>query len=109
MANLRLGDIPPLPAQMESRPFGYNEQGNPIKHVNGTIVRIALDYVREYVMRRVEKESPSEISSTERELCIKQAQDAVVHQLVIRLNQAIVDPHYYVSSEYLLRRGVLLS
>ncbi|MFN8381646.1 MAG: ATP-binding protein [Anaerolineales bacterium] len=98
-------EIPPLPPFMQGRPFGIDENGNPIKHSRGAVYNGAFNYIRYCIREKIEKELPTNLSKAEREERIKAAQDAALEDLVSRLNAAIPDPRYHITLEYLQNEG----
>jgi PAS domain S-box-containing protein len=94
--------LPPLPAYMVGRPFGADEAGRPITHVKGHIIRGAVEYMLECVVRRAAASLPPETGGAERETHLARARTAALEELVARLNAAIPDPLYHVTAEYLL-------
>jgi PAS domain S-box-containing protein len=95
-------ELPPLPAYMVGRPFGADEAGRPITHVKGHIIRGAIEYMLECVVRRAATSLPAETGSEERETYLARARAAALDELVTRLNAAIPDQLYHVTAEYLL-------
>ncbi|MBN1140102.1 MAG: GAF domain-containing protein [Anaerolineae bacterium] len=94
--------LPPLPARMAGRPFGADEAGRPITHTKGHVIRGAVEYMLECVVRRAVAALPEGIDSAERETHLARARAAALEELVARLNAAIPDPLYHVTGEYLL-------
>jgi len=98
-------DLPPLPAHLEGRPFGRDEDGRPLNRTRGHVIRATLEYMLECVGQHAAQSLPPETSSEERADRVAQAKDAVFEQLVERLNAAILDPRYHVTADYLLNEG----
>jgi PAS domain S-box-containing protein len=94
--------LPPLPAYMVGHPFGADEAGRPITHTKGHVIRGAVEYMLECVVRRTAAALPPEISGAERDIHLARARAAALEELVARLNAAIPDPLYHISGEYLL-------
>ena len=95
-------ELPPLPPVMQGHPFGADEDGRPIRHYKGTVVRAAVDQMQDFVSQRLNRELPASIDQAERESKLQQARDQALDQLVERLNAAIPDRAQHVSSRYLL-------
>ncbi|HEY73611.1 MAG: hypothetical protein DRI81_14765 [Chloroflexi bacterium] len=105
VSNFETTDLPPLPARMEGRPFGRDENGQPINRTKGNIIRATVEYMLECVARRAEQSLSPGASDEERAVHIAQARDAALSELVERLNGAIPDPHYHVTGDYVLNAG----
>lgn len=95
-------DLPPLPASMRGRPFGADENGHPIRHVRGSLLRAAIEQMQDYRETRLIEELPASISAEQRQERIRQAREAALEQLVERVNAFIPEPAYRVSASYLL-------
>ena len=94
---------------MLGRPFGNDEDGRPIDHGSGKLILGAVDCLRDAVARRVAQESDPDISHAELAERQTAAQEAALEQLVGMLNDAIPDPRYRISREYLLNQSNLYS
>ncbi len=105
VSNFEVTDLPPLPSRMEGRPFGRDENGQPINRTTGNIIRATVEYMLDCVEKRVVQGLPVEMSAPERAAQIAHARDAALRELVERLNAAIPDPHYHVSGDYVLNEG----
>lgn len=90
---------------MLGRPYGIDEEGNPIDHGSGKLVAGAIRYLEECVARRAQTELPSTFNDNERKAAVEQRQSEAVDQLVQMLNAAIHDPRYHVTKEYLLNES----
>lgn len=107
MSNIRfpIPEMPPLPKQMQGRPFGLDEQGKPIKQSRGVVYKGSLNYLYQVIGKHTALKLPAELNSQERAKKIKEAQESAFHEVVKRLNDAIPDPQYHVTAEYLLNEG----
>jgi sigma-B regulation protein RsbU (phosphoserine phosphatase) len=94
-----------LPARMEGRPFGVDEAGRPINRNKGVTVIATIQHMLACVAERACRLMAPDATPGEREARIAQAQDAAFDELVQRLNEAIPDPRYHVTREYLLNEG----
>jgi signal transduction histidine kinase/DNA-binding response OmpR family regulator len=90
---------------MGGRPFGVDEDGQPINHGSGKLIAGALRYLQSYVGRRAEQQAPEGLSLSEREASVSAAQEAALDRLVAMLNAAIGDDRYHVTREYLLNES----
>jgi PAS domain S-box-containing protein len=97
--------LPPLPAHMVGRPFGADEDGRPLSHTKGHIIRGAIEYMLECVTQRAAASLPAGAPDAECEACVEQARAEALAQLVSRINAVIPDPLYHVSASYLLNDG----
>ncbi len=102
IAPLVVEEIQPLPPYMERRPFGADESGEPIKQFRGTLMRSLIALMQDYVGERTARDLSPEMDPKDRQARIEQAKDQALDQLVERLNGAIPNPQYRVSSGYLL-------
>ncbi|MEO6398043.1 MAG: hypothetical protein ABIP13_06210, partial [Tepidiformaceae bacterium] len=93
---------------MLGRPYGVDEEGQPIDHGSGSLILGAIDCLREAVAQRVASETPPD-QATGLAARVEAAQDAALDQLVAMLNAAIPDRRYSVSREYLLNPNNLYS
>ena len=94
-------DLGELPRYMVGRPYGSDEDGNPIDTIKGTLVVAALDQFQESVSRRIGATFPATLSQKERGIMIEKARENALDVLVARLNDAIPDPRYAVTLEQL--------
>ncbi|MBN1888028.1 MAG: SpoIIE family protein phosphatase [Thermoflexales bacterium] len=94
-----------LPPQMVGRPFGVDEAGRPINRNKGVIIIATIQHMLACVAERVVRLLPPGTPAAEREARVAQAQDAAFDELVRRLNEAVPDPRYHVTREYLLNEG----
>jgi PAS domain S-box-containing protein len=85
----------PLPAQMEGRPFGLDEQGKSVNRTKGSIIRITVEYTLVCVAER----------ATQTGADPDKAQAAALGELVTRLNAAIPDRNFHVTADYLMDEG----
>ncbi len=99
---------PPL-VMMLGRPFGNDEDGRPIDHGSGKLILGAVDCLRDQVAERVAQESDPDLSPAELADRQAAAQDAALERLVAMLNDAIPDPRYHITREYLLNESNLYS
>ena len=98
-------NLPPLPERMVGRPFGVDEAGRPLNRSTGSIVCSAVETMLEWVGQRAAAALPPETSAAQRAYQAEQARASALEQLVQRLNFAIADPNFYVTTEYLLNEG----
>ena len=84
------------------RPYGLSESGEAITEYNGKNVAASIAYMQDYIGRRAQRSIAAAASASERRAVIRQAQEAALDQLVVMLNEAIEDPRYHVTREYLL-------
>ena len=100
--------LPPLPATMAGRPFGFDEAGRPVGCRKGSFIRAAVEYMLECVAKRTVAAVPSsgEVDASKRAGlvadAVAQAKAAALEQLLARLNAAIPDPSYHVTADYLM-------
>ncbi|MBI5714481.1 MAG: GAF domain-containing protein, partial [Chloroflexi bacterium] len=94
-------DLGAMPRYIHGALFGADESGKPISHIRGTLLFSAVQQLYESTAKRVEAELPSTLSPQERAARIEQAQSDAFDELVERINQAIVDPRYRVTRDYL--------
>jgi signal transduction histidine kinase/DNA-binding response OmpR family regulator len=83
------------------RPYGVSESGEVIAEYNGKSVTASIAYMQDYIGRRVQRSIAASASAFERRAVVRQAQEAALEQLVSMLNEAIDDPRYSVTQEYL--------
>jgi PAS domain S-box-containing protein len=95
-------ELPPLPPYVVGRPFGADEAGQPITHTKGHVIRGAVEYMLECVVRQAAASLPPETGGAERETHLARARAVALEELVTRLNAAIPDPLYHVTGDYLL-------
>ena len=88
--------------QMLGRPFGRDENGQPIAHGTGRIVVGAVRTLQEIAGEKVANTLSARLDPVARETAIARAQADALDRLVGLLNAAIPDERYHVSAEYLL-------
>ena len=108
---LPVSELPPLrpedelgelPRYMERQPYGYDEKGQMIDHVRSSLIIASIEQFRESITRRAEAGLPVSLSRPEREARVEQAWQEAFSLLVKLLNEAIPDPRYQITREYLL-------
>jgi len=107
--------LAPLPATMVGRPFGSDEAGRPVGRTKGSFIRATVEYMLACVAQRTLAAVPSlgEAGASERADqvagAIAQAKAEALEQLLTRLNEAIPDPRYHVTLDYLMNEGNIYS
>ncbi|HCB01969.1 MAG TPA: hypothetical protein DEP19_06265, partial [Anaerolineae bacterium] len=73
MSSIRfpIPEMPPLPKQMQGRPFGLDEQGKPIKQSRGVVYKGSLNYLYQVIGKHTALKLPAELNSKERAKQIK--------------------------------------
>lgn len=97
-----------LPAELRrihGRPFGRDEDGNPIAHGRGRTVVGAVSYLRELAGDRVVADAPAGTEAGDLNRMVETARAEAVERLVEMLNIAIGDSRYRVTAEYLLNES----
>src|SRR3989338_5396176 len=97
--------LPPLPPRLSGRPFGVDDRGRPLNRTKGPIVRAIVEYFLQYVGEQAAQNLPAGLTAGERQTRIESARRTALETLVRRLNLAISDPAYHITSEYLLNEG----
>ncbi|MBI3160897.1 MAG: response regulator [Chloroflexi bacterium] len=95
----------PLPPRMVFRPFGADENGKPIKDVDGAAMRTVIEEMKECVARNTMLAFPADLPATLRDTKIAEAQRNALDEMVSRLNAAVPDRAYHVTLEDLMRNG----
>ncbi len=91
-----------IPKYLIGRPFGNDELGKPINHVRGSLLLAAIEQLNESVARKVSSTLGEALLPQERAAKIEQAQSEAMDELVRQINEAINDPRYVVTREFLL-------
>ena len=78
-----------LTQRLVGRPYGFDENGQPIRQFRGLFFRSALDYLRVCVRRKAEALLGSDLSIEEREARLKQVEADALTSLVNRANDVI--------------------
>jgi signal transduction histidine kinase/DNA-binding response OmpR family regulator len=95
--------IPDL-GPMTGIPFGKNEKGERIDHGTGKLVVGAIEWMHTYAARRLAANS-RELTAAELAEATRAANEQLTDGLVELLNDAIPDPRYHVTREYLLNES----
>lgn len=98
-------ELPPLPEYMQGRPFGLDQDGQPIKEVSIEGIKPLLDYTLAQVEQRARKSASPEISAAELSAAVQAAREAALTELTQALNHAIADPQYFITPEALQQQG----
>jgi signal transduction histidine kinase/CheY-like chemotaxis protein len=98
-------EIPENLRRMTTRPFGIDDHGQPIKHINGKLIRSVVEELWRIVARQTAAQLPVSLTEAERAARIAQAKDTALERLVAMLNAAIADERYHVTRDYLLNEG----
>ena len=90
---------------MQGRPFGFDEAGKSVGRTKGTLISMTMKYMLEQVAKHV----PADLSPSERQTAIRKAQENATAECVRKVNEAIGDSRYYVTTEYLFNEGNVYS
>lgn len=91
------------------RPFGTDEQGQPIDHGSGKLILGSIEWMQQCISRQVAEAAPSDLRPEDVAALAGQARAAAMDRLVDMLNAAIGDPRYRVSVPYLMNQRNLYS
>jgi signal transduction histidine kinase/DNA-binding response OmpR family regulator len=91
--------LPPLPPRMAYIPFGLDEKGNLVKQSRSSSILGAVEQLKISVAENIERSLPTNLSVQERQQHIEAAQKQAIARLVERLNQAVPDERYHLTSE----------
>lgn len=95
--------------EMMGPPFGLDESGQLIRHVNWRLIVNVLESLQEEVRLQQERMSPPGEDRKARAARISQAQASSLDQLVRMLNGAFPDERYRVTLDRLMKRGTYYS
>ena len=92
-------DLPPLPPRMSGIPFGLDEKEQLVKQSRSSSVIGVLNQFKISIAENVSQNLPSTINARERDDRIAFAQQEALEELVRRLNQAVPDRQYHLTTE----------
>jgi signal transduction histidine kinase/DNA-binding response OmpR family regulator len=98
-------DLPPLPERMAYPPFGLDSAGNLIKQSRSSSIIGVVEQLKASVEERTLAELGMSLPPKERTTRVTQAVREAVDELVRRLNHAMPDPSYSVSTDSLTSKG----
>ena len=87
--------LPPFPKTMLVRPYGEDENGKPIREINGVFIRNTIEYMLETI-------APQGLSPAGH---VTRARTDAIDDLVELLNAAIPDPRYHLTPKNLMNLG----
>jgi len=94
-------NLPPLPQLKISHPYGMDENGQPIKELNGLFLRVTIDFMLMTVARQTAENVPAGMKVEE---AVAQAQSSAMKRLLERVNQSLPESHQ-LTRESLLGLG----
>src|SRR5262245_39032155 len=97
-----MGDHPTLPPRMSGRPFGVDSSGRALNRSRGTLIRSTVECFVRIVDQKAREATPP---GGDVNAAAKAAVADATSRLVQRLNDAIGDPAYHVTYEYLMNEG----
>ena len=97
--------LPPLPEFMEAQPFGLDDRGSLIKQVRGSTIVATVEQMQHSLARKLERELPAAMNPRERAIHIARAKENALADLLNRLNHALNDTRFQLTSQDLLDPG----
>ncbi len=91
----------PLPKYLVGKPFGNDEAGKPINHIQGTLLFSAIEQLQESTARNASVFLSDTLTAQQRSASLEQAKSEAVDQLIREVNDAITDPRYNITREIL--------
>ena len=100
---------PPPLVTLLGRPFGTDEQGNPIDHGSGKLILGSIEWMKEWIAAKATSAAPAGTTPEQLAEMTARAQQDGIDRLVQMLNAAIPDPRFRITQEYLRNESNLYS
>jgi signal transduction histidine kinase/CheY-like chemotaxis protein len=94
-------DLPPLPKRLIPHPYGKDENGVTIKHLNGVFLRLTIDFMLTVVSKRAVENVPDGITAEDH---IAQTRQSALERLRGMVNEHLPESHQ-LTREALLNLG----
>ncbi len=98
-----------LTQSLVGRPYGFDENGQPIRQFRGLFFRSALDYLRVCARRKAEDLLSADLPIENREAYLKQVEMEALNELVRRANEVIGDSAYFITLDILTKGSYFYS
>jgi len=90
---------------MSTRPYGKDENGRSLSRTQGVTVRATVDYAAQLAAEREARNLPEGLTMPARAEALARLKEAARREILARLNQAIPDPLYHLTEEYINNEG----